>query len=396
MCAKNSDHIYNMVCPVTGGKGGMVTNDVQESFIGRLKEGLTTTRTLVDKLVLSLMPCKEDFSFSYLPKLNSFLDNNFNLDREDTVNIMSAYGYNTGLVIPIVGDKEKVGSIAMKWFDPEKSDKDDDDYFGGKEGNFRRQGVQLQLGGDVLQYLRAKDAFKDFIQLIDNNFRVKCTQIDVTLDVFNADKPLTPRHFFDIYREGKYSGRARLNVTGDAQCPTVYIGQFRSNGCIMLYDKLLENKDTGKHDEPEIFEACSSWFRTEIHYTRDHNSADDVFKHLLRNADNLSESVGQVVSKGLRSKCRFLKDPRDTNSNVGRIETDDLWQYLLDLNDEAKFEFTSHRPELDLDDRKKNFKYRSIGGAKLLNEILEKEHEDGLFDFLNDALGVNIFSRYRM
>ena len=97
--------------------------------------------------------------------------------------------------------------------------------------------------------------------------------------------------------------------------------------------------------------------------------------------------IGEVIAKTLTSKCRFLKRIRDSEKNVSRIPTDEAWDYLLKLSSEATMDFASHRLELTLEDRKMNFIKRGVGGARLLQDIVNEEGRVALDDFIERCLG---------
>ena len=378
-------HIYNMGVPVTYLPTDSEEKGARNPMVSRVSSGETLTRTLVDRLVLTLTPLDED-AYSFIDKIKLYLSNYLDVNWDEYIPVSSGYGYNTGFAF-----KTNTGAtLVIKYFDPDASDKKDYDYsLGSKMAYFRRQGVQVQLTGDALLDLRSKGLIYPFILDLRATFKTKATQIDCTLDVFNAPEylDLTPVHFFDLYRQDKYTGRAKVGVVGDAKLPTVYIGKMRSARSIMLYDKKQEGLDTLKVDEPELFEACRSWFRTEVRYTRDFDDADRVLDYILsEKEDSMPSLIGQVIAKTLTSKCRFLKANRDSEKNVSRIPTDEVWDYLLKLSNEATMDFASHRLELTLDERKMNFIKRGVGGAKLLQDIVNEEGREALEDFIERCI----------
>ena len=378
-------HIYNMGVPVTYLPTDLEEKRAQNPMVSRVKGGDTITRTLVDRLVLTLTPMNEK-PYNFIEKIKLYLSNYLDVNWDEYIPVSSGYGYNTGLAF-----KTNTGAtLVIKYFDPDISIREDFEYSeGSKLAYFKRQGVQLQLTGDVLQDLRAKGLIYPFILDLRDAFKTKATQIDCTLDVFNAPEylNLTPVHFFDLYRQDKYTGQAKVGVVGDAKLPTVYIGKMRSARSIMLYDKKQEGRDTLKVDEPELFEACRSWLRTEVRYTRDFDDADRVLDYILSaDEDSMPILIGEVIAKTLTSKCRFLKYSRDSEKNVSRIPTDEAWDYLLKLSSEATMDFASHRLELTLAERKMNFIRRGVGGAKLLQDIVNSEGREALEDFIEQCL----------
>lgn len=389
MCAfelcQQTPHIYNMGVPVTYRPKGLFEKGAQKPMVSRVKRGDTLTRTLVDRLVLTLTPTDEDH-YNYVEKIKRYLSNYLDINWDEGIPVSSGYGYNTAMAF-----KSNTGAIlVIKYFDPYISPRDDSEYAeGSKMAYFRRQGVQVQLTGDVLQELRSKGLIYPFILDLKGTFETKATQIDCTLDVFNSpdNLNLTPVHFFDLYRQDKYTGQAKVGVVGDAKLPTVYIGKMRSARSIMLYDKKQEGRDTLKVDEPELFEACRSWLRTEVRYTRDFDDADRVLDYILsEDEDSIPSLIGQVIAKTLTSKCRFLKYSRDSEKNVSRIPTDEAWDYLLKLSNEATMDFATHRLELTLDERKMNFIKRGVGGAKLLRDVFKEEGREALEDFIERCI----------
>ncbi|MFN1222394.1 hypothetical protein, partial [Enterococcus faecium] len=71
-------------------------------------------------------------------------------------------------------------------------------------------------------------------------------------------------------------------------------------------------------------------------------------------------------------KCRFLKEPRRKQHNE-RIETDDQWQIILDTISTTKSDITFDRGQLTLEDQKKNFIEKGIGGNNFLKRVIELE-----------------------
>lgn len=390
MCAfelcQQTPHIYNMGVPVTYLPTDSEEKGARNPMVSRVSSGETLTRTLVDRLVLTLTPTNEK-PYNFIEKIKLYLSNYLDVNWDEYIPVSSGYGYNTGLAF-----KTNTGAtLVIKYFDPDMSTREDFEYSeGSKLAYFRRQGVQVQLTGDVLQELRAKGLIYPFILDLRATFKTKATQIDCTLDVFNAPNnlDLTPVHFFDLYRQDKYTGQAKVGVVGDAKLPTVYIGKMRSARSIMMYDKKQEGLDTLKVDEPELFEACKSWFRLEVRYARDFDDADTVLEYILsKDEDSMPSLIGQVIAKTITSKCRFLKLDRNSEKNVSRIPTDEAWDYLLKLSSEATMDFASHRLELTLDERKMNFIKRGVGGAKLLQDIVNEEGREALEDFVERCLG---------
>lgn len=382
---QQTPHIYNMGVPVTYRPKGLFEKGAQNPMVSRVKRGDTLTRTLVDRLVLTLTPAGED-CYTYIDKIKRYLSNYLDINWDEGIPVSSGYGYNTAMAF-----KSNTGAtLVIKYFDPYISPRDDSEYQeGSKMAYFRRQGVQVQLTGDVLQELRSKGLIYPFILDLRDTFETKATQIDCTLDVFNAPNnlDLTPVHFFDLYRQDKYTGQAKVGVVGDAKLPTVYIGKMRSARSIMMYDKKQEGLDTLKVDEPELFEACKSWFRLEVRYTRDFDDADTVLEYILsKDEDSMPSLIGQVIAKTITSKCRFLKRA-NSEKNVSRIPTDEAWDYLLKLSSEATMDFATHRLELTLEERKMNFIRRGVGGAKLLQDIVNEEGREALEDFIERCLG---------
>lgn len=377
-----SPHIYNMGCEIALSDPTKLQK--------RLIDGVETTRALIDKLVLSLYPVtmSENMVELFIKEVQDFLSKYFKLDYDAGLRVGSGYGYNFGIAYEVLDKRDT--KIVLKYFDPSLTDKDDACYIAGsKLKNFWRQGVQVQITGNACQLLRHNGLMRVFMQDVVDCFpSFGVSQLDLTLDVFNSkESDLCPRYFFDLYRKGCYSGWAKLSVIGDALQPTVYIGKYKSNRSIMLYDKKLENSDTGKVDEPEIFAACYSWFRAEVHCTRDEKVAQNIFEYLLSVPEgDFYKAIAGSAKKIVESKCRFLEYKKQEGMTISRIPTDKVWQYLLNFFDSADMDFADDRKDLSLEERKENFKNRSIGGASLLQDILLYEGRQSLVDFVDECV----------
>lgn len=312
--------------------------------------------------------------------------------EEDFEEFVSAgRGYNSGRKYKMKVEGSK-GAIQFEYFDPEKSEHDDSYYASGSvNDNYVRQKVAMKLTGDGLQVLRAKGVLVPFLLRLYLNFECNVTMFDIALDMFNYK--VEPQDFARLYRQNKYLGKSTVNGMDDLKRPTVYIGKYKGARTIMLYDKLLENKETGKSDEPEILEALEksngSWLRVEQHYERSQKEAKQAFDFLMidviRAKDSIDEVFSKTMSKFMRqqveNKCRFLSQKRQERNN-SRIKTHKKWETILNAISETKSDFAFERKEPTLEERMHNFKVNGIGGGSALrNDILAEKGSLGLKTF---------------
>lgn len=312
-------------------------------------------------------------------------------------------GYNYGRMYKLGKTDAFLG---FKSFNPDNSDKDDSEYVSGSKHNqFIRQKVRLSLTGNGVQYLRSKGRLLEFIIRLYETFPTTATAFDIAMDFFNYD--LTPKYFLDLYLADFYTGRAKVGmVANDAKSPTVYIGSFKSNESVMLYDKILEAKDTGNSDEPELLEVLEdtggSWFRLEQHYSNDKRKAEQAFAFIVYNLfqdynigkdldDRFIELLSSLLHDRLTAprKPRFLSEKRMERNNM-RIPTDNRWQLIIDEINNVEIDFTYKMPELTLEERMDNFKYRGLGGKKLFQDVIDELGEESLREFMKEVVDYQI------
>lgn len=315
-------------------------------------------------------------------------------------------GYTGGEVFELFGDgvaadgaDHKLGRLQMLWCDPAEAGSADD-YASrsvyakdGAEANYVRQKINVKLTGDGLQALRERGLLVAFLLKIWATFRdPEVTMFDGTCDLFNYG--FLPKYFADLYEAGKYTGRSKLHVFGDVLDPTVYIGAYKADRTLMLYDKLQEAKDKGGSDEPALLAALQaaegSWFRAEMHFARKEHHATQAFDFLVGSlwAEPELEDPDAVfwprfaafLKAQVAKKCRFLVMP--TDGHPERIGTNRRWQAVLDAIGDTATDFAFKRPELTLEERKANFLSHSLGGVRLFADILTYEGAEALADFL--------------
>ena len=237
---------------------------------------------------------------------------------------------------------------------------------------------------------------------------------DATCDFFNYG--VLPKYFADLYEKGRYTGRSAVSVMGPVDDPTVYIGAYKADRTVMLYDKKAEYAAKGGDaDEPEIITAVrardeNTWLRLEQHFTGKEGHSQQVFDYLLsdiwlsywaQDADGKawgSEprlSLGEIekkfwsrfssfLKKQVSVKCRFLAHVVDTN-HPERIKTDTKWAEMLDTISATVADFAFKRPLLTLEERKQNFLVHGLGSTQLVTDIWEIEGEPSVDDFLQSV-----------
>lgn len=288
----------------------------------------------------------------------------------------------------------------------------------GTEVNYIRQRINIKITGDGLQVLRERKLLMKFLLTLWKYFRdPKVTMFDATCDFFNYG--IIPKYFANLYEKKCYTGRSTVNVMGPQLDPTVYIGAYKADRTVMLYDKLIESEGKkGEADEPDLLEALhasknSSWLRLEQHFTGKENHGQQVFNFLLddiwlRCADELDNSnaiiydnspkpdinelekdfwskFSSFLKQQVSKKCRFLKRSlRTSPGHPERIPTDKHWARLLATISETTTDFAFKRPILTLEDRKDNFIAHGIGGMSLFTDVLEIEGGQSLDNFLSD------------
>lgn len=305
---------------------------------------------------------------------------------EDFKDIGGGEGFNAGRRYTI---KDTTGAIQFRYFDPEKANDDVTYVTGSPEENYVRQKINLKITGDGLQVLRSKGLLVTFLKRLYKTFECDVTMFDIACDFFNYD--IKPNDFHKLYLRKKYVGHSKLNVMGEAFNPTVYIGKYKEPRTIMLYDKLQENKDKGKSDEPELVEALEesggNWLRLEQHFSRDRKEAKQAFDYLMMHEDIenvFEERLSTFLRQQVERKCRFLSSPRKEKNNE-RIKTHKKWELILGGISETKSDFAFERPARTLDERMANFKYKSLGGSKLFMEIIVERGRPALDRFLMEV-----------
>lgn len=335
-------------------------------------------------------------------------------------------GYNAGRKYTIFShdkkkdNKVKPATLYFKFFDPDNekvlSRSEMTGYVSRSAytknpavANYIRQRINLSLTGDALQALREHGVFFKFVFTLYQTFLgLSVTRFDATLDLFNYG--FKPKYFFNLYNKNRYLSQSQMSIVGKVDDPTVYIGRFKQSRTIMIYDKVAENKDNRKSDEPELLNAVTSgskntWVRFEQIFTGSKKEATQVFDHLVGNLWEDDKLRGKVWSDDSSShifygrlasllrtefskKCRFLKKPRD--SHPERIENDRRWQSVLDALSSVDSDFTFKRPELTLEELKNNFIKRSLGGPKLFGMIYEIEGPEALAKFVEEVVNEGV------
>ena len=339
--------------------------------------------------------------FMYIDEFFDFFTKEF----DDLLDLSEKYeetsggggGYNDGRVYTL---GETSARISFRYFNPEKSDLSDADYkTGSKIENYYRQKINVKLTGDGLQYLRAKGNFMRYVLRLFTLFPCHATMYDAALDLFNYDQ--VPKYYSDLYNEGCYTGRAKLNVSGHSLNPTVYIGERKGSRTIMLYDKLQESRDADNSDEPELVEILEStggnWFRLEQHYANDRREAEQAFGYIVykiksEQSDNwlldtearFIELLATMLKQNVEKKCRFLAE-RKKKYNNERIETDKKWGEILNAIETVEMDFAFNRPKLTLRERMKNYKHRFVGGRQLQMDIINELGKDGHMQFMMEV-----------
>ena len=305
-------------------------------------------------------------------------------------------GYNYGRIYKL---GETSALVHFKTFNPENSKAYKDYSAGSPHNQFVRQKVMFDLSGDALQYLRSKGRLLKFILRLYKTFPVTVTKFDIAMDYFNYN--LTPKYFADLYQSDYYTGLSKVNGTGDIKEPTVYIGAYKGNETVMLYDKILESKDKNNSDEPELLKLLEDtggdWFRLEQHYSNDKRSAEQAFGFIvytlledikinydieLRFIELMSSLLYKRLS--LPRKPRFLSQKRRDRNN-SRIPTDRRWQLILDEIEKVDIDFAYERPELTLQERMDNYKYKVLGGTNLFNDVMDELGFEKYIDWMNEV-----------
>lgn len=334
--------------------------------------------------------------------------------KDSEKDIGGGNGYTGGMSYDLFSDAEtdpeqtrRHGRIQFLYCDP-SVETDAEDYTARSAYtnnhamvNYARQRVNIKIGGDGLQAMRERGVMVRFLLNLWKYFRdPKVTMADMTCDLFNYG--FQPIYFQELYKAHKYTGRSKLNVMGDCENPTVYIGEYKADRTLMLYDKLAESKTHSQADEPSLVKAVeakdtNTFFRAELHITGKELHASQVFEVLVANMwdsdpDALNPETkasfwsqfSTLLHSFISKKCRFLVAPRDEkNCHTSRIATDRQWQAILEVIKTTETDFAFKRPTLTLEQRKHNFLIHSLGGMNLMGDILKYEGMDSLQDFLD-------------
>lgn len=312
---------------------------------------------------------------------------------DEYIDIGGGEGFNAGRKYT---NKDTNGTIQFRYFDPSKSAPDIVYVSGSAEKNYFRQKINMKLTGDGLQELRHRGILVQFLKELYTQYECDVTMFDATCDMFNYH--LVPKDFADLYEKNQYVGKSNVNVMGNVLNPTVYIGSFKGARTIMLYDKLQEANDKSKSDEPELVEILKqtggNWFRLEQHFSRDQKEAAQAFDYLMSDVLNVkttsniddifNQKLSMLLKQQVSTKCRFLAQRKKADQNQ-RIKTHKKWQLILDILGETMSDFAFERPVLTLEERKANFKYRSLGGMNLFVDIIEMQGKDMLDEFLKEV-----------
>lgn len=405
-----------------------VKESCNDGVLSRLKSGKKTNRILLDLLAVSVTPkraernwrmidTKEENSvmlmkrgmFDFKPNgkitelgVDEFFEF-FKKEFEGILDISEKYeefggggvGFNDGRVYTL---GESSAKINFRFFNPDKAEFDDGHYKSGSRfDNYLRQKINIKLTGDGLQYLRSQGNLVKYILKLYELFPSDATMFDVALDLFNYNQ--IPRYYFKQHEKKRYLSRSTLNIFGDADNMTVYIGEFKGARTIMMYDKLQESRDSEKSDEPELVkvleETEGDWFRLEQHFSNNRREAEQAFGYIVYTmlqerepGDDLDRRFIDLLSaflrKSVEEKCRFLSEPRKERNNI-RIKTDKKWDEILNAIETVDIDFAFMRPEVTLEQRMKNFKYKSIGGNQFHLDVIEGLGEVGYMEFMMEV-----------
>jgi len=76
---------------------------------------------------------------------------------------------------------------------------------------------------------------------------------------------------------------------------------------------------------------------------------------------------------------KLLEQVKGIKNNLAR-----RWELILNTISKTKSDFAFERPELTLDERMNNFKYKSLGGTNLFKDIIEERGRNALREFFID------------
>lgn len=160
----------------------------------------------------------------------------------------------------------------------------------------------IELSGQACRLIEQRNDFRkvwlEFFNLMDQ-YNCSCTRIDLAIDDFRS-KYFTLEEIMLKVRRGEYtcnsfnysikdSGSRLLDGTGTGTGLTIYLGSRESNreGC--FYDKHAERINDGM----EVW--VDKWTRFELRHR--HETAQSLFKMILRQGEEIIENFGEFVSK---------------------------------------------------------------------------------------------------
>lgn len=345
-----------------------------------LLEKSHTKRYLIDYLKLTLRPMGEELDQVVLDECVASM-------LEGLLVILSRFGIDVAEIdYQLHGSNSKGYNRTYKLTDTVNDLKIFVRYYEADEQadklyRFKQQGLQIDMSGNSCAYIRNKGRMLEFLTMLADHYHVSGSRIDVTLDdMIGRDCPVgreyagsVTKRYVKLYEKGKYSGRCGMNAIGAIENPAIYLGKMRSHKSLLIYDKLQEAMDKKVSDEPELMNVLKSMTRYEIVIKNDKQDCTRVLEELLtaKSEAELFKIVGQIHTRIMTEKCRFLKKPKEQYSHGRYHQNDPIWDFVTD-NERSTIVFASHVPKnLTLAQRAENFQKRNIGGLKFCKEFID-------------------------
>lgn len=207
-------------------------------------------------------------------------------------------------------------------------------------------GVHVMItGSGCRQYESLRELTNLLFYLTILDTKVNFSRIDIAIDdLENRIVKFSRIHQAAI--KGHFTSRwnkwdevnSRQCATGEFLGRTMYFGSQSSEIFCRIYDKTLERKAKSEDKSAE----SETWTRLEVIYRKER--AKKLVYHII----DKNLSVGMAIRGTLKQYIRFIRPPRNQDSNKARWPSAKWWEQLLD--NVEKLQLTSKREPKSIDD----------------------------------------------
>jgi len=207
-------------------------------------------------------------------------------------------------------------------------------------------GVHVMITGTgCRQYESLRELTRLLFYLTILDEKVNFSRIDIAIDDLE-NKTVKFSRIHQAAIKGHFTSRwnkwdevnSRQCATGEFLGRTMYFGSQSSEIFCRIYDKTLERKAKSEEKSAE----SETWTRLEVVYRKER--AKKLVYHII----DRKLSVGEAIRGTLKQYIRFIKPPRNRDSNKARWPSAKWWEQLLD--NVEKLQLTSKREPKSIDD----------------------------------------------